>query len=81
VIETPKAIWWFILNGIVLRTRPAKSAKGLSILFGLMMDRLYCFTLKKQKNLIKEQLEKKYPNLVFDIGMRYGNPSIAEGFE
>ena len=28
VIETPKAIWWPILNGIVLNTRPAKSAKN-----------------------------------------------------
>ena len=32
VIETPKAIWWPILNGIVLNTRPAKSAKNLSLI-------------------------------------------------
>ena len=28
VIETPKAIWWLILNGIILNIRPAKSAKN-----------------------------------------------------
>ena len=78
VIETPKAIWWFILNGIVLRTRPAKSAKAYQSVWTDDGSPLLLYT-QKQKNLIKKQLEKKYPNLVFDIGMRYGNPSIAEG--
>jgi ferrochelatase len=78
VIETPKAIWWFILNGIVLRTRPAKSAKAYQSVWTDDGSPLLLYT-KKQKNLIKQQLEKKYPKLIFDIGMRYGNPSIAEG--
>ena len=78
VIETPKAIWWFILNGIVLRTRPAKSAKAYQSVWTDDGSPLLLYT-KKQKNLIKEKLEKKYSNLVFDIGMRYGNPSIAQG--
>ena len=26
VVEIPKAIWWLILNGIILNTRPKKSA-------------------------------------------------------
>ena len=78
VIETPKPIWWLILNGIVLRTRPAKSAKAYQSVWTDVGSPLLLYT-KKQKNLIKEKLEKKYSNLVFDIGMRYGNPSIAEG--
>ena len=78
VIETPKAIWWLILNGIVLRTRPAKSAKAYQSVWTDDGSPLLLYT-RKQKNLVKEKLEKKYPNLVFDIGMRYGNPSIAEG--
>ena len=27
VVEIPRPIWWLILHGIILRTRPAKSAK------------------------------------------------------
>ena len=27
VVEIPKPIWWLILNGIILNTRPAKSAQ------------------------------------------------------
>ena len=26
VVEIPKPLWWLILHGIILRTRPAKSA-------------------------------------------------------
>ena len=78
VIETPKPIWWLILNGIVLLTRPAKSAKAYQSVWTDDGSPLLLYT-KKQKSLIKEKLEKKYPNLVFDIGMRYGNPSIAKG--
>ena len=27
VIEVPKWIWWFVLHGVILNTRPGKSAK------------------------------------------------------
>ena len=27
VVEIPRPIWWLILHGIILRTRPAKSAR------------------------------------------------------
>ena len=26
VVEIPRAVWWFILNGIILNVRPGKSA-------------------------------------------------------
>ena len=45
VIETPKAIWWPILNGIVLNTRPAKSAK-ITNLFGQRKVHLFYSTQK-----------------------------------
>ena len=78
VIETPKAIWWLILNGIILNTRPAKSAKNYKSVWTEEGSPLLLYT-KKQKELIKSHLGKKYSNLVFDIGMRYGNPSIKKG--
>ena len=31
VIEIPKAIWWFILNGIILRFRPKKISKTIQV--------------------------------------------------
>ncbi len=78
VIETPKAIWWLILNGIILNIRPAKSAKNYQSVWTEDGSPLLIHT-KKQKDLIENHLSKKFSNLVFDIGMRYGNPSIEKG--
>ena len=78
VIETPKAIWWPILNGIVLNTRPAKSAKNYKSVWTEEGSPLL-FHTKNQLSKIKEFINKKYQNIVFDIGMRYGNPSISKG--
>ena len=78
VIETPKAIWWPILNGIVLNTRPAKSAKNYKSVWTENGSPILYHT-KSQLNKIKNVISKKYENIVFDIGMRYGNPSISKG--
>ena len=78
VIETPKAIWWPILNGIVLNTRPAKSAKNYKSVWTEKGSPLLYHT-ESQLTKIKNVISKKYKNIVFDIGMRYGNPSISKG--
>ena len=78
VIETPKAIWWFILNGIILNTRPAKSAANYRSVWTKEGSPLLLYTQEQLKK-IKAELSTKYSNLIFDIGMRYGNPSIAKG--
>ena len=28
VVEVPRPIWWFVLNGVILNTRPGRSAKA-----------------------------------------------------
>ncbi len=33
VIETPRLLWWLILNGIVLTTRPQKSGHAYSLVW------------------------------------------------
>ena len=52
VIETPKAIWWLILNGIILNTRPAKSAKNYRSVWTEEGSPLLVNT-QKQKKLIQ----------------------------
>jgi ferrochelatase len=75
VIETPKWIWWFILNGIILNIRPAKSAKLYKSIWEEGGSPLM-INAKKQLNLTKERFKDSHPHLIFDLGMRYGNPSI-----
>jgi ferrochelatase len=71
VIETPKLIWQVILNGVILNTRPAKSAKSYKAVWTDSGSPLYDIAKKQQA-----QLAKALPNLVVGLAMRYGNPSI-----
>ena len=75
VIEFPKFIWKIILHGIILRIRPQRSAKTYKTIWTDEGSPLLNIA-KKQIELVKEKFEGKYPNTVFALGMRYGNPSI-----
>ena len=80
VIETPKLIWQIILNGIILNTRPQKSAKNYQKVWTNEGSPLLVI-LNKQKKLTQDLLKKENLELEFATGMRYGNPSIAKGLE
>ena len=80
VIETPKLIWQIILNGIILNTRPQKSAKNYQKVWTDQGSPLLVI-LNKQKQLTQELLGKENLEIEFTIGMRYGNPSIKKGLE
>ena len=80
VIETPKLIWKVILNGIILNTRPQKSAKNYQKVWTDEGSPLLVI-LNKQKKLTQDLLRKENLELEFAVGMRYGNPSIEKGLE
>ena len=80
VIETPKLIWQVILNGIILNTRPQKSAKNYQKVWTDEGSPLLVI-LNKQKKLTQDLLGKENLELEFAVGMRYGNPSIEKGLE
>ena len=74
VVEIPKIIWWFVLNGIILLVRPSKSAKLYKSVWteeGLLM--VY-------SQQLVSKLSKELPdNFEIELAMRYGNPSIKKG--
>ncbi len=80
VVEIPKALWWVILNGIILRTRPKKSAAAYRTIWDTEQnDSPLRLTTKAQAAKLQEQLnwfaQGKY---VVTTGMRYGNPSMKD---
>ena len=75
VIEIPKILWQIILRGIILQIRPSRSAKMYKSIWTKEGSPLLKIS-KKQIYLVKEKLRKVYPNTVFSLAMRYGNPSI-----
>ncbi|MEM7026731.1 MAG: ferrochelatase [Pseudomonadota bacterium] len=81
VIEVPKIIWWFVLNGIILRTRPRKSAEAYEQVWTEDGSPLL-HICKKQVSAVRSFLEKRDQNPIkVELGMRYGNPSIQSALE
>lgn len=78
VIEVPRAIWWLILHGIILRTRPSRSAKAYRKIWTEEGSPLFLIS-KRQADGLQQSLSAKLPGEVqVALGMRYGQPSIAD---
>lgn len=75
VIEVPKAVWRPILHGIILRTRPAKSAHAYSQVWTEEGSPLAAIT-RKQAEKLQAMLGD---TVLVDWAMRYGAPAIPAG--
>ena len=73
VVEIPALIWQPILRGIILRTRPAKSAHAYRQVWTDDGSPLAAIT-KRQA----EAVQAGWPDVRVDWAMRYGNPSIPD---
>jgi len=81
VVEIPRPIWWLILHAFVLTTRPKKSAEAYKQVWTENGSPLLSISLQ-QRDKIQQQLAEKIAGPVkVELGMRYGNPSIATALE
>lgn len=76
VVEIPRAIWLPILYGVILPTRPAKSAKKYASIWTPEGSPLKVWT-EKQAKLLGGYLGERGHRVDVRYAMRYGNPSIA----
>lgn len=76
VVEIPKIIWKAILHGIILRTRPKKSAEKYKSIWTQDGSPLLIWT-HKQATLLRGYLGENGHHVSIVPAMRYGNPSIA----
>lgn len=76
VIEIPKAIWWLILHGIILRLRPKKSAAKYASIWTEQGSPLLVWTAA-QAAALRTSLAERGQHVAVRHAMRYGNPSIA----
>jgi ferrochelatase len=77
VVDLPKLLWWPILYGIVLRTRPAKSAEAYAQVWTDKGSPLAAITAAQA-----HKLQGRFgDNAIVVHAMRYGRPSIASGLQ
>lgn len=81
VIELNKAIWYPILYGLVLTTRPQKSGKNYAKIWNREKDESPLRTITRAQSEKLAAVFKDRPDIVVDWGMRYGNPSIRSVVE
>lgn len=77
VVEIPRALWWLILNGIILNVRPRKSAQKYASVWTPEGSPLRVHT-ERQAKLLTGLLGERGHRVEIGWAMRYGSPSIAE---
>jgi protoporphyrin/coproporphyrin ferrochelatase len=84
VIETPRFIWWPILNLIILSTRPARSGKKYAAIWNRERNEAPLKTVTRaQSEVLEAAIEigsLGFPEDKIRVAwaMRYGEPAIAE---
>ena len=69
-------VWWAILHGIILRTRPAASAAKYASVWMPEGSPLAVWT-RRQAEALDHTLKAAGHELIVRHAMRYGNPSVA----
>ena len=77
VIEIPRIAWLPILHGIILRTRPKKSAHAYKQVWTEEGSPLAAITRRQSKALQKQLGD----GVIVDFAMRYGNPGIGKSID
>lgn len=87
VIETPRLIWWPLLNLVILTTRPGRKGKDYDTIWNRERDEGPLRTItRSQSDKLAAWVEggglgPTARPVVVDWAMRYGNPSIASRLE
>lgn len=81
VIEMPRLLWQLILHGVILRIRPARSAKAYQQVWTEQGSPLLAISRRQASALQQALGEPRNGPVKVALAMRYGNPSIADGLK
>nr|VFJ59948.1 MAG: ferrochelatase [Candidatus Kentron sp. DK] len=74
----PRALWWLILHGIILRVRPAKSARLYQRIWTPEGSPLLVIS-RRQAAALQSRLNRQCAVPIrVELGMRYGAPSLGD---
>ncbi len=81
VVEAPRLLWWFVLNGVILRIRPRRSARAYAKVFTEEGSPLLVHTKAQAAALAAALAARGNQTVLVDYAMRYGQSSIPEKME
>lgn len=78
VVEVPRLLWWFILHGVILNIRPARSAAAYRTVWTERGSPLL-FHTQDQAAALQASMSGQFGDRVLvSFAMRYGAPSIPD---
>jgi ferrochelatase len=81
IVDMPRVLWWCILQ-VILLIRPAKSARAYKKIWDEKTGSPLLAIARRQADALRAAIKDKISGPVaVELGMRYGNPSIASALE
>jgi protoporphyrin/coproporphyrin ferrochelatase len=87
VIEVPRLLWFFILNGVILTSRPARKGKDYERIWNRERNESPLKTITRaqaerlQASTDAGLLGTTSTEVIVEWGMRYGNPSLKSAID
>lgn len=81
VVEVPRWLWWPVLHGFILRVRPRRSARAYQAIWTREGSPLLVNSSKQLQEIAAVLQDNHGDSLVCALGMRYGNPSLAQALQ
>jgi len=85
IVDMPRALWWLILHGFILRFRPSRSAASYRTVWtdeGSPLLSISKKQLEALRQFLSQQMNESISGpVVVELGMRYGNPTISSALE
>lgn len=81
VIETPRWLWYPLLHGVILSTRPRRSGKAYESIWDKQRNESPLRTFTRSQSDKLAAIMAGQDTIVVDWAMRYGNPSIESVIE
>jgi protoporphyrin/coproporphyrin ferrochelatase len=76
VIESPRWLWYPLLHGVILTTRPSRSGKAYASIWNKEKNESPLRTFTRAQGEALAAIMSGHKEIVVDWAMRYGNPSI-----
>ncbi len=78
VVETNRLLWWFILNGVILTTRPKRSGHAYEKIWNRERNESPLKTITRAQAEKLAEVFAEDSRISIDWGMRYGLPPVGE---